>query len=93
MWIHLLFLVHIITVVVVSSSSNGNSSSSNASSSSSLPKLYVDPSSGAFVDPAGRRVTLRGINAVVKQFPWQDHWMFFLLFCFFLVSQNCDPEL
>ncbi len=37
-----------------------------------LPKLHVDPATGAFADDLGRRVTLRGINSVVKHPPWYD---------------------
>lgn len=37
-----------------------------------LPRIHVDPSTGHFMDSHGRVVLFRGINSVIKHFPWYD---------------------
>ena len=40
--------------------------------SASLPRIHVDPSTGHFVDENGNVRLFRGINSVIKGFPWYD---------------------
>ena len=35
-----------------------------------MSKIHVDPTTGHFVDEAGRVRMFRGVNSVYKQFPW-----------------------